>query len=161
MFLNDLRKLVSGVALLLLKIGAFVSVVYAVEVPRGAVIGSGGTVGAQSANRRVSGVLGQTASSRASSPSHQAAQGFWNTVALCDCPHIGDLDTNGVLSVSDVVALVNAAFRGGAIPPGDPLCPLFSRGDLTCDGVISVMDVVTILNATFRNNDTRCNPCLQ
>lgn len=159
--LNRLRKPVPrGVAFLLLMAVAFVSLASAVEAPRGAVIGAGGTVGAQSANRRVSGVLGQTASSRASSPTHQAAQGFWNTVALCDCPHIGDLDTNNVVDIIDIVMLFNAAFRNAPIPVSDPLCPLTSRADANCDGFIDILDVVVLFNTAFRNQDQRCDPCL-
>jgi hypothetical protein len=129
--------------------------------PSQSAVVSGGTVSAQSATHRVSGAVGQVASSRGSSSTHTVAGGFWNTVGLCDCPHIGDLDTNGVISISDVVLLVNVAFRGAAIPPSDPLCPLVTRADVTCNGTVSVQDVVVIVNAAFRGTDDRCDPCEQ
>ncbi len=134
---------------------------YASQNPTQSAVVSGGTVSAQSATHRVSGAVGQVASSRVNSSTHTVAGGFWNTVGLCDCPHIGDLDTNGVISISDVVLLVNIAFRGAAVPPSDPLCPLVTRADLTCDGAVSIQDVVTIVNAAFRGTDDRCNPCEQ
>ena len=129
--------------------------------PKHSSVMSGGSVAAQSATHRVSGAIGQVASSRANSATHTLAGGFWNTVGLCDCPHIGDLDTNGVINVLDVVALVNIAFRGAAMAPTDPLCPLVTRADLNCDSVVSVQDVVTMVNTAFRGNDSRCDPCVQ
>jgi len=129
--------------------------------PNHSVVASGGSVAAESATRRVSGALGQVASNRAQSPTNTLSNGFWNTVASCDCPFVGDLDTNGVISISDVVLLVNIAFRGAPMAPGDPNCPLTTRADVNCNGVVSVSDVVTIVNTAFRGSDDRCDPCSQ
>lgn len=141
-------------------LGSSVTIV-AGQNPTPAVISSGGTVAAQSATNRVSGSVGQVASSRAQSASHRLAEGFWNTVGSCDCPFIGDLNTDSLIDVFDVVGMVNVAFRNGEIPPSDPLCPLVSRADLNCDTTVDILDIVVIVSAAFRNNDTRCNPCLQ
>lgn len=131
------------------------------QTPRQSAVTSGGSVAAESPSHRVSGAIGQVASSRSTSATNTLAGGFWNTVGLCDCPYIGDLDTNTVINVFDVVALVNIAFRGGNMAPGDPLCPLVTRADLTCDGVVNAQDIVTMVNAAFRGSDTRCDPCVQ
>lgn len=127
--------------------------------PPRSTIGAGGTVAAQSATHRVSGTLGQVASNRAASPTNNTASGFWNTVGFCDCPFIGDVDTNSTFDILDVVAIVNVAFRNFPTPPGDPFCPLATRADMNCDGVIDVFDVVAAVNTAFRGMDSRCNPC--
>jgi hypothetical protein len=156
--LRDLMSRQSTVVCLLFL--SFVPVVRASQNPNQSVIASGGTVAAQSSTHRVSGAVGQIASTRAQSATTKLAGGFWNTVGVCECPFIGDLDTNGFIDVFDVVAMVNVAFRNGAIPPGDPQCPLATRADLNCDTFVDVLDVVGIVNTAFRNNDSRCNPCL-
>lgn len=127
--------------------------------PRSAVV-SGGTVAAQSATNRVSGAVGQIASGRPQSATNSVAEGFWNTLGICECPHIGDIDTNSTIDILDVVTLVNSAFRGAPIPPGDRFCPLVTRGDLNCDDLVDILDVVAIVNTAFRNLDSRCNPCI-
>lgn len=126
--------------------------------PRSAVA-SGGTVAAQSATHRVSGAIGQIATGRPQSATNSVAEGFWNTLGICECPHIGDLDTNGFLNILDVVGLVNVAFRGAEMPPSDRFCPLATRADLNCNGIVNIQDVVSIVNAAFRGSDTRCDPC--
>lgn len=129
--------------------------------PTPAVVSSGGAVAAQSATHRVSGSVGQVASSRAQSVTHTVAGGFWNTVGGCQCPFIGDLNTDGIIDVFDVVNMVGVAFRNDPIPPSDPFCPLVTRADLNCDTEVDILDIVVIVSTAFRNNDTRCNPCLQ
>lgn len=159
---NRLRKAWLAVAFVFVVQLSFLALsVQANQNPNQSLVASGGTVSAQSATHRVSGAVGQVASVRATSSTYTVAGGFWNTVGLCECPFVGDLDTNGVISISDVVSIVNIAFRGAAIPPSDPLCPLVTRADVTCDGVVSIQDVVTIVNTAFRGNDSRCDPCQQ
>jgi hypothetical protein len=136
------------------------AVATASQNPPRSTVASGGTVAAQSATHRVSGAIGQVASGRPLSATNSVAEGFWNTLGICDCPHIGDLDTNSTIDILDVVALVNSAFRGAPIPPGDRFCPLVSRGDLNCDTIVDILDVVAVVNTAFRNLDSRCDPCL-
>lgn len=150
----------TAVVLSLCCLGALsVSLVNANQNPPRSTVASGGTVAAQSATHKVSGAIGQIASGRPQSASHSVAEGFWNTLGICVCPHIGDLDTNGVISVLDVVALVNVAFRGADMPPSDRFCPLATRADLNCNGIVNIQDVVSVVNVAFRGNDTRCDPC--
>lgn len=132
---------------------------FANQNPAPSVIGSGGAVGAQSTTHRVSGTIGQIASGRSQSATHNLNSGFWNTVGACDCPFIGDLDTNSQIDVLDVVAMINVAFRNGVFPPGDPYCPNWTRAEMNCDGQIDILDVVAIINTAFRNTESRCNPC--
>lgn len=137
-----------------------VSLVNAVQNPPRSTVASGGTVAAQSATHRVSGAIGQIASGRPLSATNSVAEGFWNTLGICECPYIGDIDTNSTIDIFDVVALVNSAFRGAPIPPGDRFCPLTTRGDLNCDNLVDILDVVAVVNTAFRNLDNRCNPCI-
>jgi len=123
-------------------------------------ISSGGSTAARSAQRQVSGTLGQVADSRATSPTRKLGAGFWNTaVPACDCRYHGDIDANGVINVFDVVRIVDAAFRNGAYPPKDPFCPHMNRGDYNCDNIINVSDVVLAVNIAFRNGALTCDPC--
>jgi hypothetical protein len=92
------------------------AVALANQNPPKSVVGSGGTVGAQSTTHRVSGTIGQIASGRSQSATNNLNSGFWNTVGICDCPFIGDLDTNSQIDILDVVAMINVAFRNGAFP---------------------------------------------
>jgi hypothetical protein len=105
-----------------------------------------------------SGSAGQTAVIRRQSENRRVDDGFWYGAA-CDCRYHGDIDADGVMTVFDVVVLVNVAFRGGDPPVADPYCPHINRGDLSCDGQINVFDVVLGVAAAFRGDDQRCNPC--
>ena len=148
----------AALLVLILSVGA---VAHATAAPQHSVVASGGTVSALSSTHRVSGTIGQVSSTRAQSPTTTVAGGFWNTLGVCKCPHIGDLDTNSVIDILDVIALINVAFRGGPTPPGDPQCPITTRADLNCDSVVDILDVISSINTAFRNVDDRCNPCLQ
>ncbi|HUU45236.1 MAG TPA: hypothetical protein VM118_05835 [Acidobacteriota bacterium] len=80
----------------------------------------------------------------------------------CACECHGDPVCDGVLSVLDVVATVNAAFRDGNVvaDPNDT-CPHNST-DIDCSGYTNVLDVVRVVNAAFRNADPAasfCRPC--
>jgi hypothetical protein len=91
----------------------------------------------------------------------------FETECICAChadpallPGPGQCD--GSVSVSDVVTIVNLAFRG-ASPIYDPYdaCP-FERGDVDCNGSVSVSDVVRLVNVAFRGqppSEQFTNPC--
>ncbi len=80
----------------------------------------------------------------------------------CDCSSHGDVAGNGpVFDILDVIAMIDCAFRGGALPPKDLVCPHLNRGDLNCDGINDVIDVVTTINLAFRNQGSVCDPCNQ
>jgi hypothetical protein len=126
------------------------------------VLAGGGTVPAQSATLRLSGTLGQVAAGRAQSDAVEFGAGFWSAAsAPCDCRYHGDIDANGVVTLTDVVRLIDVAFRSGADLPKDHFCPHVNRGDYNCDGVINLADVVRAVNTAFRDNDMRCDPCSQ
>lgn len=131
----------------------------ATQNPTRSTVASGGTVSAQSATHRVSGTIGQIASGRPQSATNTVKEGFWNSLQICDCPHVGDLDTNSVIDILDVIAIVNSAFRGFPSPPGDPFCPSATRADVNCDELLDILDVIAIVNTAFRNLDNRCDPC--
>lgn len=79
----------------------------------------------------------------------------------CNC-HADPAGCNGVQDVTDVVQIVNVAFRGNA-PISDPnqSCP-YERTDLNCTNSTDVLDVVKMVNVAFRNANATtefCNPC--
>lgn len=159
--LNTNRFNVVAIVLSLAYLGMLsVTLLNAAQNPARSSVASGGTVAAQSATHKVSGTIGQIATGRPQSATNSVAEGFWNTLGICECPHIGDIDTNSTIDILDVVALVNSAFRGAPIPPGDRFCPLTTRGDLNCDNLVDILDVVAVVNTAFRNLDSRCNPCI-
>jgi hypothetical protein len=110
---------------------------------------SGGAIG---------GSAGQTAVIRRQSADARVDDGFWYGVA-CDCRYQGDFDEDGIITVFDVVILVNIAFRNGEMPLADPYCPHKNRADVTCDGLINVFDAVVVVSTAFRDDDQRCDPC--
>ncbi len=70
---------------------------------------------------------------------------------LCDV--CGDADGNGVISIADVVFLINYIF-GGGLPP----VPLLI-GDANCSGNVSVADAVYVLNYIFDSGPPPCPSC--
>ncbi len=63
----------------------------------------------------------------------------------------GDLDADGHISISDVVALIGFIFAAGAAP--DPL----ALADTDCSGEISVGDVVYLIGYIFGSGPAPCN----
>jgi hypothetical protein len=59
----------------------------------------------------------------------------------------GDVNSDGVVNVGDVVFLVNYLFRHGSPP-----IPL-DAGDVECSGTINVGDVVYLINYLYREGD--------
>jgi hypothetical protein len=81
---------------------------------------------------------------------------------VCACNCHGDPQCDGVSTVSDVVQVVNVAFRGYA-PTVDPNahCPRETT-DLNCDNATTVSDVVLMVNVAFRGGSSTANftnPC--
>jgi len=78
----------------------------------------------------------------------------------CDCH--GDPQCDSVATVSDVVKVVNVAFRSAA-PIVDPNGHCTRRTtDINCDGVTTVSDVVFMVNVAFRGGSRSANitdPC--
>jgi len=77
----------------------------------------------------------------------------------CSCPCHADPVCDGYATVSDVVSVVNVAFRNGT-DTVDPICTHKGRTDVDCDCVVTVQDVVIMVNHAFRNNTNPfCDPC--
>ncbi|MEW5701766.1 MAG: S8 family serine peptidase [Candidatus Zixiibacteriota bacterium] len=77
----------------------------------------------------------------------------------CDCPCQGDPICDHVSDLTDVVSVVNVAFRGGT-DTVDPNCPHVGRADANCDCVVGIQDVVIVVNHAFRGDVTPyCDPC--
>ncbi len=87
------------------------------------------------------------------------APGTVTVVPTCDCTLHGDLNANGVLDVTDVVGVVNVAFRAGAPAASDLGCPHATRADYTCNGQIDILDVVRAVDVVFRGGPPVCDPC--
>ena len=66
----------------------------------------------------------------------------------------GDADFNGMITVSDVVYLINYIFAGGPAP-----YPIRLVGDADCNGAISISDAVHLINYIFAGGPAPCNPC--
>ena len=64
----------------------------------------------------------------------------------------GDADGSGVVTVSDVVFLINYIFSGGPAP--NPL----SSGDADCSGAISISDAVYLIQYIFSGGAAPCEP---
>lgn len=62
----------------------------------------------------------------------------------------GDANSDGKLTISDVVYLINYHFKGGPAP-----VPLLS-GDANCDGKVDVADVVYLINYLFKGGTSPC-----
>jgi len=56
----------------------------------------------------------------------------------------GDANGDTLVTISDVVYLVNYLFKGG--PPPNPL----EAGDANCDGLVNVADVIYLINYLFK-----------
>ena len=69
------------------------------------------------------------------------------------CARCGDCDANGHLTISDVVALINYIFSGGAAPE-----PLLS-GDTDCSNMVTISDVVHMINFIFSGGPEPCASC--
>jgi hypothetical protein len=60
---------------------------------------------------------------------------------------LGDYNGDEILDVTDVVGMINLAFRGGtlSLPPPE-------RMDINCDTVYNIADVVLLINHVFRGS---------
>jgi iron complex transport system substrate-binding protein len=65
----------------------------------------------------------------------------------------GNVNSDGKVSVSDVVCLILYLFRGGAEP--FPLC----KADVNDDNKVSVSDVVYLINYLFKGGPLLNNGC--
>ncbi len=78
---------------------------------------------------------------------------------ICDCPHQGDVNGDGVIDVFDVLGVIGIAFSGDP-DPQDPLCPK-TRGDVDNNGITDVFDVIYLIAAAFSGGPGPIDPCTQ
>jgi len=77
----------------------------------------------------------------------------------CDCALHGDVHSDQIPDVQDVIALIDYTFSSGTQPQVDPTCLHIDRGDVNCDGVDDVLDIVYLIDAVFSEGPPPCNPC--
>ena len=80
-----------------------------------------------------------------------------NTLPPCDCTHQGDLTSDGVINVSDVLKVIQIAFVNGT-DVQDPICPK-TRGDVDNNGTVDVNDVLYLIKTAFIDGPDPVNPC--
>jgi hypothetical protein len=70
-------------------------------------------------------------------------------VKVYECgPPLGDVNADGVISIEDIVYLINYLYINGP----EPACmPITYCGDITADGLVDVSDVIYLLNYLFVN----------
>lgn len=71
----------------------------------------------------------------------------------CDHYLCGDADGDGIVNISDAVALINYIF-GDQFAPS----PLVS-GDADCDGLVNISDAVRLINYIFSDAPPPCSGC--
>ncbi len=59
----------------------------------------------------------------------------------------GDVNSDGLIDVGDIIYLVNYLYKGGPAP-----IPM-EAGDCNCDGIVNVADVVYLVNYLYRGGD--------
>ncbi|KPL03279.1 MAG: hypothetical protein AMJ73_07500 [candidate division Zixibacteria bacterium SM1_73] len=64
----------------------------------------------------------------------------------------GDVNTDGLIDLDDVVYLMNYLFRDGPPP-----VPILQAGDVNLDGVINSADVVFLINYLFKGGPPPCS----
>ncbi|HXF49607.1 MAG TPA: dockerin type I repeat-containing protein [Verrucomicrobiae bacterium] len=80
-------------------------------------------------------------------------QNMWDfvTIKYSPLPAIkGDLNLDGVMTLADVVLMLNFVFNG------TPFAAAPTAGDLNCDGKISPADVVIMLQIFFLSVPAPC-----
>jgi hypothetical protein len=66
----------------------------------------------------------------------------------------GDVNTDGVISASDIIGSVNYVFLGGAPPD-----PCEAAGDVNCTGACDSEDIIYTVNHVFKSGALPCDVC--
>jgi uncharacterized delta-60 repeat protein len=77
----------------------------------------------------------------------------------CNCPHPGDSDGDGLISVVDCIRIIDVGYRGELPPTFDPQCPR-PREDVDCDSLVTIMDAERVIWYVFAAGDPPCDPCM-
>jgi hypothetical protein len=59
---------------------------------------------------------------------------------------IGDANEDDVINASDIIYLVNYAFKSGPPPQ-----PVIESGDVTCDGIVTASDIIALVTYIFKS----------
>ena len=75
---------------------------------------------------------------------------------VCDCPIIvtGDVDENGVINSSDIIAMVVYVFKSGPAP-----LPCPAAADVDCSGTVTSTDIIFTVNHVFKSGPPPCDVC--
>jgi len=75
---------------------------------------------------------------------------------VCDCPieKTGDVNTDGNITSSDIIYMVNFIFKSG--PPPSPVP---EAGDVNCDTNQTSADVIFLVNHVFKGGAAPCDAC--
>ena len=71
---------------------------------------------------------------------------------VCDVV-CGDVDGNGIITISDAVFLINFIFAGGPAPGS------VTAADADCNGIITISDAVYLINYIFAGGPSPCASC--
>lgn len=79
--------------------------------------------------------------------SHLYVAGYDGGVQVVDLVEHGDVNADGVVNTSDIIALVNYLFKSGTSPePAD-------AGDADCDRSTTAADIIYLVNYAFKGGD--------
>ncbi len=76
------------------------------------------------------------------------------TSGACVVSFTGDINESGMITASDIIALVNFVFRSGTEP-----APCTAAGDADCNGAVSSQDIVSLVSFVFKGGPRPCNVC--
>ena len=121
------------------------------------VVDGGGANTVVSASFKLGVSAAQAAAGEVASPSFRLKMGFWYGARTCNCLHQGDIASDGVIDVFDVIGIIGIAFSGEP-DPQDPACPT-TRGDIDNNGVTDVFDVLCLIATAFSGGAAPVDPC--
>jgi len=126
-------------------------------------VNMGGGVNGSSSNFRLSGSVGQVATGTGGSTNFIISDGFWYNIGPSGCLSIpGDVNHNGVITIGDIVHLVNFIFDKDRLPctgisPGNCWQPYpYCNGDVNNTGRITIGDIVYLINYIFDKDRLPC-----
>ena len=122
-------------------------------------INNGGATAAASPGYRLGFSVGQPVTGLGSSPGYRVGIGFWYGITglgapACAVAVTGDVNTNGTITSSDIIVMVNYVFKGGNAP-----MPCEAAGDVNCDGSITAADIIGLVNYVFKGGAPPCDVC--
>jgi hypothetical protein len=99
--------------------------------------------------------VGQSAAGYVTGTNFKLGVGFWyGAGGACPITLSGDVNTNGTITSSDIIVLVNYVFKGGVAP-----MPCAANGDVNCNGSVTSADIIVLVNYVFKGGAPPCNTC--